>query len=103
MSFTNKKLLIVAYRFPLIACLLLIHIQLFPQTKDSIPPGVKAVPHLVFDSPPENLGPNINSAYSEVLPVIAPDGKRIYFTRKDHPQNFDASFAPNDDIWYSTL
>jgi len=68
------------------------------QNADSIP----IVPNLVFDSQAENIA-NINSEYTEALPVIAPDGKSIYFVRKDHPQNFDAQFGPNDDIWYSTL
>lgn len=46
----------------------------------------------------ENLGPNINSAYDEVGPVISPDGKTLYFDRPNHPENFG-----DDDIWYSEL
>ncbi|MBR9977757.1 MAG: OmpA family protein [Bacteroidetes bacterium] len=49
----------------------------------------------------ENLGPLINSEYHEVLPVIAPDGKTLYFVRKDHPQNTGPD--RRDDIWYSKL
>ena len=49
----------------------------------------------------ENLGPMINSEYHEVLPVIAPDGKTLYFVRKDHPQN--TGISRKDDIWYSRL
>jgi len=47
----------------------------------------------------ENLGPNVNSKSNEVAPVISPDGKTIYFTRFDHPQNS----KPTDDydIWFS--
>lgn len=48
-----------------------------------------------------NLGPIINSEYHEVLPVIAPDGKTLYFVRKEHPDNF-GSFH-KDDIWFSQL
>jgi outer membrane protein OmpA-like peptidoglycan-associated protein len=47
---------------------------------------------------PINLGPQINSPYDEVLPVISPDGKTLYFDRTNHPAN-----AGKDDIWYSTL
>lgn len=55
----------------------------------------------------ENLGPNINSAFDEVLPVISPDGKTLYVDRKNHPQNFRAPGARIDtnnidNIWYST-
>ncbi len=57
--------------------------------------------------PRENLGPNINSVYDEVLPVISPDGKTLYVDRKNHPQNYrkaGAGLDSNniDNIWYST-
>lgn len=48
-----------------------------------------------------NLGPMVNSEYNEVLPVIAPDGKTLYFVRKDHPEN--AGRARRDDIYVSRL
>ncbi len=48
-----------------------------------------------------NLGPLINSEYHEVLPVIAPDGKTLYFVRKEHPDNFGDRHL--DDIWFSRL
>jgi outer membrane protein OmpA-like peptidoglycan-associated protein len=46
----------------------------------------------------ENLGPNVNSEYDEVLPVISADGKTLFFDRKGHPGNTE---GPKDDIWYS--
>jgi outer membrane protein OmpA-like peptidoglycan-associated protein len=47
----------------------------------------------------ENLGPNVNSKAIEAAPVISPDGKTIYFTRLDHPDNISPK---NDyDIWFS--
>jgi outer membrane protein OmpA-like peptidoglycan-associated protein len=57
--------------------------------------------------PRENLGPNINSIYDEVLPVISPDGKTLYVDRKNHPQNYRKAGARLDsnnidNIWYST-
>ncbi|MBC8045573.1 MAG: PD40 domain-containing protein, partial [Fimbriimonadaceae bacterium] len=50
---------------------------------------------------PENLGPQINSRYDDMLPIISPDGKTLYFGRKLHPENIGDE--KRDDIWYSTL
>lgn len=49
----------------------------------------------------ENLGKNINSPYREISPVISPDGKTLYFTRWEHPQNVGP--LKKQDIWYSEL
>lgn len=46
----------------------------------------------------ENLGKAVNTAYDEVQPVISHDGKTLYFTRKDYPQNVNGIL---DDAWYS--
>jgi len=62
---------------------------------------INVLPDLTFDSQPENLGYSINTQYAEALPVIAPDGKSIYFVRKNSPENADASLGDNDDIWFS--
>jgi hypothetical protein len=49
-----------------------------------------------------NLGPNINSATSELQPIISPDGQVLFFTRKGDPANLGFSTRPDDeDIWYS--
>ncbi|MDF5690240.1 OmpA family protein [Aquirufa sp. WAEICH-18A] len=55
---------------------------------------------------PENLGSAINSDYSELNPVMAPDGKTLYFGRKNHPSNKygtsgSETIAGSQDIWYS--
>ncbi|WP_229374698.1 OmpA family protein [Fibrella rubiginis] len=51
----------------------------------------------------ENLGPQVNSPYNEGNPLISPDGKTLYYTREDHPNN--TMFADKEngsaDIWYS--
>ena len=51
----------------------------------------------------ENLGPQVNSTYNEGNPLISPDGKTLYYTREDHPNN--TMFADKEngsaDIWYS--
>ena len=49
----------------------------------------------------ENLGVQINSAFSERLPIISPDGKTLWFARKYHPQN--RGDDAKDDIWVSKL
>ncbi|GAB2802441.1 OmpA family protein [Rhabdobacter roseus] len=48
----------------------------------------------------ENLGKTINSEYNEIAPVIAPDGKTLYFARISHPQNAFGDKG-SQDIWYS--
>lgn len=48
----------------------------------------------------ENLGDKINSPYDELCPVISPDGKKLFFTRQNHPQNV---VPKNQDIWLSEL
>jgi OOP family OmpA-OmpF porin len=46
------------------------------------------------------LGPEINTEYSELLPIVAPDGKTLYFSRRYYPGNTGGSSDP-DDIWFS--
>ena len=47
----------------------------------------------------QNLGNGINSTYSEYLPQISPDGKILFFSRRDHHENTGSRNA--DDIWFS--
>lgn len=49
----------------------------------------------------ENLGPNVNSIYDELNPVISTDGKTLYFSRLGHPENAGARRL--DDIWRSRM
>ncbi|MCC5944683.1 MAG: OmpA family protein [Bernardetiaceae bacterium] len=53
----------------------------------------------------ETLGAGVNSDYDEILPVISPDGKTLYFDRKNHPNNTSSTApgVPNDDIWFSVF
>lgn len=49
----------------------------------------------------ENLGKTINTTGQEVAPVIAPDGKTLYFTRNFNKNNIG---SPNkQDVWFSNL
>ena len=50
---------------------------------------------------PENLGAKINSAGSELLPVISPDGKYLFVTRQGHPQNIGK--PEFQDAWVAEL
>lgn len=51
---------------------------------------------------PLSLGELVNSKYPEINPVIATDGKTLFFTRVNHPQN---RFGDDDsqDIWFTKL
>jgi outer membrane protein OmpA-like peptidoglycan-associated protein len=47
----------------------------------------------------ENLGPNVNSAFGEIGPIITQNGKTLYIDRRNHPGNTPGN--DNDDIWFS--
>jgi outer membrane protein OmpA-like peptidoglycan-associated protein len=49
----------------------------------------------------ENLGKNVNSPGQELVPIITPDGKTLYFTRSNSPGNIGS--PDKQDVWYSTL
>ncbi len=50
----------------------------------------------------ERLDENVNSEYSELNPLLSPDGKTLYFSRKNHPENI-GGVTDKEDIWYSEL
>jgi OmpA-OmpF porin, OOP family len=50
----------------------------------------------------EALDKNVNSDYSELNPLLSPDGKTLYFSRKNHPGN-TGGVNDKEDIWYSEL
>lgn len=67
--------------------------------------GSKPKINLVDDpitNPKENLGSGVNTNYSELIPVIAPDGKYLYFVRDNYPDNI-GSDKDHNDIWVSTF
>lgn len=55
-----------------------------------------------ISNPKENLGDAVNTTYSELIPLIAPDGKTFYFVRDDYPGNVGED-KDHNDIWYTTL
>lgn len=50
----------------------------------------------------ENVDPHINTAYTEILPIISPDGNTLYFVRSDHPQNYSGSMK-SQDVWMADV
>jgi OmpA-OmpF porin, OOP family len=50
----------------------------------------------------ERLDTNVNSDVSEYNPLLSPDGKTLYFSRKNHPENVGGT-SDKEDIWYSEL
>jgi OmpA-OmpF porin, OOP family len=50
----------------------------------------------------EQLDDNVNSEYSEYNPLLSPDGKTLYFSRKNHPENIGGE-KDKEDIWFSEL
>lgn len=51
---------------------------------------------------PINLGNTVNSEYAEINPVISRDGKTLFFSRVNHPQNKFGEDS-SQDVWFSTL
>jgi OmpA-OmpF porin, OOP family len=70
-------------------------------SKQEIRPEFKTIDDDLFDEPAENLGPNVNSEYPDMLPMISPDGRTLYFARKVHPGNTGVELR--DDIWVSHM
>ncbi|MBT1703045.1 OmpA family protein [Chryseosolibacter indicus] len=50
----------------------------------------------------EALDKNVNSEYDELNPLLSPDGKTLYFSRKGHPGNI-GGVKDKEDIWFSEL
>jgi OmpA-OmpF porin, OOP family len=50
----------------------------------------------------EALDQNVNSEYNELNPLLSPDGKTLYFSRRNHPGNVGGA-RDKEDIWYSQL
>lgn len=50
----------------------------------------------------EVLDNNVNSEYKELNPLLSPDGKTLYFSRQNHPDNI-GGVQDKEDIWYSQI
>ena len=69
----------------------------YPIIADIIKPELLAAGIIV-----EKLDPSVNSDYSEMNPMLSPDGKTLYFSRQNHPENM-GGVKDKEDIWYSEL
>ncbi|MCU0416624.1 MAG: OmpA family protein [Cytophagaceae bacterium] len=49
----------------------------------------------------ENLGPNVNTKYNDLAPVLSLDGNFLYFIIEGHPKNTKFYNSDSQDIWYS--
>ena len=67
---------------------------------DSIKARINIPTNMKYMAKKESLGPNINTEYDELAPVISADDKEIFFVRKNHPKNV-GGINDEDDIWYS--
>ncbi len=77
----------------------MVAVDYFMATQEKNP--INLAPNTPFASKRERLSNNINTKYSEIAPVISPDGKRIYFGRIYDPRNYGKNHEC--DIWYSDL
>ena len=59
-------------------------------------------PDVRTDIIPERLSDKINSEYKDLRPLISPDGKTLFFSRRNHPENI-GGIEDKEDIWYSKL
>ncbi len=67
-----------------------------------VPTGsVSVTDKITFKGKSQNLGKTINTYGSEITPLLTPDGKTMYFTRKNHMGNVGTIM--NDDVWVSTF
>lgn len=62
--------------------------------------AIEEAPNISENIKSERLDENVNSKYQEIRPLIAPDGKTLYFSRRFHPENVGGTLDP-EDIWYS--
>ncbi len=68
-------------------------------TKDSLTIDINYASTDISEHEPQNLGSRVNSIYSELAPVISPDGKTLYFTRHGDPRNHGG--RKDQDVWFS--
>ncbi len=73
--------------------------------KGEVIPGAKATTaeapkEINIVAKKERLSNNVNTKYIETKPIISPDGRRLYFARKNTPQNTGGK-RDDQDIYYS--
>lgn len=63
---------------------------------------IQLAPNVNENLSTEALSENVNSQYIEHSPLLSPDGKTLYFSRRAHPDNV-GGVDDYEDIWYSEL
>lgn len=63
---------------------------------------INLAPGVAQKAQADRLGKNVNSEYIEHSPIISPDGKHLYFSRRHHPDNV-GGVDDVEDIWVSDL
>lgn len=62
--------------------------------------GIHLAPNLRANAKPTPIAGLVNSPFAELKPAVAPHGKRMYFSRSEHPDN-TAGVKDREDIWYT--
>jgi len=68
--------------------------------QDTIKPRINVISDAISHYKPEPVS-IVNSNFSELAPIITPDGRTLYFTREGHPENF--GIDKQQDVWYSEI
>lgn len=63
---------------------------------------IRVAENLGEDLEAQRLSPAVNSETSEFRPLISPDGKTLFFSRSNHPDNV-GGVNDDEDIWFSEL
>jgi outer membrane protein OmpA-like peptidoglycan-associated protein len=71
-------------------------------TESFVRQDLKVKESIKFDSVLVNVGPSVNTPYTEIKPVISSDGKTLFFARQGHPGNVGGAGDPQD-VWFSKL
>ncbi len=63
---------------------------------------IELAPNVNQELQTERLDENVNSSYIEQSPLLSPDGKILFFSRRGHPDNI-GGVDDMEDIWFSRL
>lgn len=69
-------------------------------SREPITVEINVTNELNNDYVPIALDSNVNSQYNELRPLITPDAKTLFFSRRNHPENTNGE-ADDEDIWFS--
>ncbi len=69
-------------------------------SKEPINVKINVTDDINNDYVPVALGPNINSEYNELRPLITPEANMLFFSRQNHPENI-GGIKDEEDIWFA--